>query len=331
MSDASSRSSELTDPPATEMLDALSRLAAAGQETDGQPAFSDQTWVELRRGTARLFTLPGNNTDHHDGDNDGDNTVLLGAASLSGAGTESEPLLIEMLIHPNHRGRGHGTGLVQELRSHLTEHHPDAALSAWAHGDHPAARHLAATTGLTPARELWKMALPLSTPHPTATSARWDDTAPEGITVREFVPGQDDSAWLATNAAAFADHPEQGRLTQEDLRERQGEDWFSAAGFFVAEDPRLEGAFAGFHWTKIPVGSTDGEVYAVGVHPQAQGSGLGRVLTARGLNHLAEQNLERIVLYVDADNAPAVALYRSLGFTIDETDVLFVGAVTSTV
>lgn len=290
----------------------LARLAATAQRIDGQPAFSDQTWVELRRGSALAVTI------------NSDDDEPLAAAVLSGAGSDAEPLLVELVVHPEHRRRGYGTELVRRLTERLRTDHPDAAvLTAWAHGDHPGARRLAAATGLTPRRELWKMALPLE------PGAQWDDAAAVGLTVREFVPGQDDEAWLATNAAAFADHPEQGRLSLADLQERQREDWFDASGFFVAEDSRIPGAFAGFHWTKIPVGSTDGEVYAVGVHPEAQGRGLGRTLTARGLNHLAQQNLDRIVLYVDADNAPAVALYRSLGFTVEETDVMFVGSASS--
>lgn len=320
MSDASSSHPPHAEHADTPGLTALHRLAETAQQTDGQPAFSDQTWVELRRGTALTLTV------HDDADSTGstdstDSSALIGAAVLSGlagAGTDDDPLLVEMVVHPDHRGRGHGTALVRRLAERLTTDHPEAVVTAWAHGDHPAARRLAAAFGLDPRRELWKMALPLT------PGAQWEDAAPEGLTLRPFVPGQDDEAWLATNAAAFAEHPEQGRLTLEDLRERQREDWFNPAGFFVAEDPRLHGAFAGFHWTKIPVGSADGEVYAVGVHPQAQGMGLGRILTARGLNHLAEQNLQRIVLYVDADNAPAVALYRSLGFSVDETDVMFV-------
>jgi mycothiol synthase len=37
------------------------------------------------------------------------------------------------------------------------------------------------------------------------------------VQIRTFVPGRDEEAWLAVNAAAFVDHPEQGRMTIDDL------------------------------------------------------------------------------------------------------------------
>ena len=80
-----------------------------------------------------------------------------------------------------------------------------------------------------------------------------------------------DRAWVAVNAAAFASHPEQGRLTVADLRARMAQPWFDPAGLLMVVPSRAgEGpTVAGFHWTKVHDGPTDdpatrrGEVYAL--------------------------------------------------------------------
>ena len=64
---------------------------------------------------------------------------------------------------------------------------------------------------------------------------------PAGVTIRTFRPGQDEAAWLAVNAAAFANHPEQGAVTAADLAERMAEPWFDPDGFFVAERDGRDG------------------------------------------------------------------------------------------
>ena len=140
------------------------------------------------------------------------------------------------------------------------------------------------------------------------------------------MPGTDEEAFLALNAEAFAGHPEQGRMTRADLDQRMAEPWFDPEGFFVAE-ARADGAAAaagdllGFHWTKVHPGEPPhGEVYVVGVSPRAQGLGLGRLLTLTGLHHLAARGLREVVLYVESDNAPAIAVYSRLGFTHADAD-----------
>ena len=192
----------------------------------------------------------------------------------------------------------------------------------------PDARALAASLGFESSRSLWQMRRSLYAALPAPV---W----PDGVRVRTFEPGKDDEAWLAVNAAAFADHPEQGGWTLSDLHHRMDEPWFDPAGFFLAErgegdDTRL----VGFHWTKVH-GSHDpshghthghdpiGEVYVVGVHPSEQGTGLGKALTLAGLHHLRKLGLPDAMLYVDEDNTAAIRLYTALGFTQWEVDVMF--------
>ncbi|MGZ5373301.1 MAG: GNAT family N-acetyltransferase, partial [Aeromicrobium sp.] len=103
-----------------------------------------------------------------------------------------------------------------------------------------------------------------------------------------------------------------------DLDRRMDSDWFDPEGLFVAE---LAGKVVGFHWTKVE--GQVGEVYVVGIDPDAQGGGLGKALTVRGLRHLQERGVPAVILYVEGDNAPALALYRRLGFQDFKKDVLY--------
>lgn len=215
---------------------------------------------------------------------------------------------LELGVDPDHRRQGIATLL---LESFLVPRPDDAEVSAWAHGDLPGASTLASEHGLEPVRTLLELALDVDGPLPSPSP-------PDGVTIRTFVPGQDDAAWLAVNAKAFASHPEQGTTTQHDLDQRIGSSWFDPAGFFLAEQ---DGELVGFHWTKVQDG--EGEVYVVGVAPTAQGLGLGSLLTGTGLHYLSARGLRRITLYVEADNAPALAVYQRLGFVEEARDVLY--------
>ena len=192
-------------------------------------------------------------------------------------------------------------------------------LKAWSHGNHEAAADLAARYGYGPVRELWKMRMT------TATAELPEAGLPEGVTLRSFVPGKDEDRWLAANRAAFAHHPEQGCLTRADLEARMAEDWFDPSGFLLAVD--AEGRLLGFHWTKVhPQHGPHpaiGEVYAVGVAPAAQGMGLGKALTVAGIRHLQGPGAARRHAVHRRRQHRAVSLYRSLGFTRWDMDVMY--------
>jgi mycothiol synthase len=217
---------------------------------------------------------------------------------------------LELAVTPSARGLGIGSALVEAAVAAA------GPLTAWSHGNHPAAARLAARFHFERARDLWVMRRPLTGLPPLS-----EDT--DGIDVRGFRAGTDEEAFLALNAEAFAHHPEQGEMTRADLDERMAEPWFDPAGFFVAE---RSGELLGFHWTKVHDERPPfGEVYVVGVSPRAQGGGLGKRLTLTGLHHLARLGLQEVVLYVEADNDPAIAIYTRLGFThaVEDTHVQY--------
>ena len=181
----------------------------------------------------------------------------------------------------------------------------------WAHGDLPAAQALAASSGLTAERTLLVLRL-------TFDGAPEPERVPDGITLRTYTPADADAV-VAVNGRAFAHHPEQGAMDRADLDRRMSSDWFDPAGLFIAE---RDGQVVGFHWTKVE--DSIGEVYVVGIDPDAQGGGLGTALTARGLRHLFDQGLDVVDLYVEGDNGAALTVYRRLGFVDHARDTLYV-------
>jgi mycothiol synthase len=321
-------------------LEALDALRQASAQEDGQPPFSDQSLVDLTSGRrAGLIeslgpgtapVAPGRDVGALDAaPHDARSGVALDALAVV---TEGDgPQEAELVVHPAARRHGLGTRLVERLTASRGE------LLVWAHGDHPAARLLADRYSFTAVRELLQLRLVVTEARDTGTppgaagdgsahptTDRIDASARMGAapTIDAFRPGIDDPAWLALNAAAFADHPEQGRITQHDLDARMAEAWFDPGDFLVAR--ATDGGMLGFCWLKVErSGDPIGEFYAVGVSPAAQGTGLGRALTDAGLARLRATGIPLASLYVDADNVAAVSLYRSMGFETHSIDVQY--------
>lgn len=283
-----------------EQLEAVRRSADAAARSDDVAPLSEAFLLALPREGEHLLAT--------------DEGEVLGYAQVAADGSA------EAFVDPTARAQGVGTALLDTLLSH----HPEAR--PWAHGDLPAARALATGLGLEVVREL----LVLS--RPVAEGDDVDPGLPAGVTHRAFEPGRDDAALLAVNAAAFADHPEQGDLDAAGLAERMAQPWFDADGLILLEDAGDGDRLAGFHWTKIdPPDGDVGEVYVVGVHPDLHGRGLGGPLTRLGLAHLARRGVREVELYVEGDNHPALATYRRAGFERKAVHVMYSRGVHGTV
>jgi mycothiol synthase len=304
---ASSRS----DEPAHETVAAtVRRIAADAAGEDGAEPLDEATQLSLR---------------HHGLEGKSlwlarDEGGAVTGFALAVRDDDRGPVDLTLVVAPASRGAGVGRALAQEVLDAF----PDAPVSAWSHGNHPAASRLAQQLGFERVRDLWVMRRSLSSDRPLP-----DVTPADGIVVRTFRPGQDEDGFLAVNAEAFVDHPEQGAMTRTDLEERMAEPWFDPEGFFVAEPADAPPGVAneivdspsllGFHWTKVH-DERVGEVYVVGISPEAQRRGLGQTLTLTGLHHLRDRGLAEVILYVEADNAPAIAVYSGLGFTHADKD-----------
>lgn len=202
--------------------------------------------------------------------------------------------------------------LLAAAEPHMAERGGGQAI-VWIFDPSPADDALLAANQFDRQRDLYQMRVAL----PLDESASF----PDGVEVRAFVPGSDEDAWLEVNNNAFANHPEQGGWIRETLARRMSEPWFDPELFLLAFDGD---DLAGFNWLKVHE-ATDrdpriGEIFVIGVDPLQQGRGLGRALAIEGLARLSARGITIGMLFVAAENTGALALYRSLGFTVHRTD-----------
>jgi mycothiol synthase len=256
-------------------------LASAVEAEIGEPPLSDQALTQLA-GARAEHTLV-----HHGDD-------LVGYAQLVDTS-------LEMV----------GDGQVVDALLDALEPLP-AGVQIWSHGKRSPIGPALEQRGYTTVRTLHKMRRPLEPLPP-------EEPLPDGVTVRSFVPGQDEDAWLAVNAAAFAALRDQAGWQREDILARENEAWFDPAGFLLAE---RDGELLGFHWTKVHTADL-GEVYVLGIGPAAQGMRLGAALLQRGLAYLAGRGCRDVMLYVDDANAGALRLYERTGFSEVDRDTLW--------
>jgi mycothiol synthase len=283
-------------------------LIKAAHDFDGTPAIAEHVLLHLRHG--------GDKSDSHLVIEE--NKEVIAYAHLDTTDLVAGPS-VEAVVHPQHRGKGLGALILKEAIKICGDR-----TRIWSHGDLPAAKAIAASLKL---ERLWSnllMSKSLGEIQPVISK----------YPIRTFIPGLDNQAFLALNNKVFADYPDQGGWSEDDLKVRVNESWFDDKGFFIAED---KGELIGFCWTKIHgahthshTGGDDdhghealGEIYVLAVNPDYKGQGIGRDLTITGLNYLKYQGLNNVMLYVGVENKPAFKLYKSLGFNEFGSDVMY--------
>ncbi len=294
-------------------IDEVSQLIDAAWRADGTRPFSDHLWLDLREGGRHGFA----GIIARDSDSDSEHDHVQAYCQVS-RGHESWS--IDLVVHPHHRYD------TLEIAPDLISAALDIVASEGGGHVHwwvfePSNLHysLAESAGLRAGRRLIQMRRDLPLPTELVATINEFDTKP-------FRIGIDEHDWIAVNNAAFADHPEQGGWTNDILALRETEPWFDPQGFLMHWD---NDTLLGFCWTKVHTETEPhmGEIYVIATAPTASRKGLGRALTIAGLAHLATHQVPIAMLYVASDNAPAISLYNSLGFTRHHSELAFVGDV----
>jgi mycothiol synthase len=283
-------------------------LIKAATDIDGVPPIAEHVLLHLRHG--------GDKSDSHLLIEK--NGYVIGYAHLDKTDLVAGPS-VEAVVHPKYRGQGFGTALLNEAIRMCGE-----KTRIWSHGDLPQAQSIATSLKL---ERLW------ANLQMRKKLIEIEEISSKHL-IRTFLPGIDDEPFLELNNKIFADHPDQGGWSIDDLRVRVNEEWFDEKGFFVCED---KGKLIGFCWTKIHGAHTHshigneadhgheaiGEIYVLAVDPAYKGQGIGKDLTTTGLNYLKCRGLSSAMLYVGVENKAALKLYISLGFSDFGSDVMY--------
>lgn len=186
------------------------------------------------------------------------------------------------------------------------------ATRVWVRGADPTDVAAAEASGWHRVRTLHVLTRALVDPTP-------DVTAPPGLRLVDLTAVGPDAV-AAVLARAYAPARDAGRVeldvdaepwTPERLDRLAAATLSDPADLLVAVDG--DGRSVGVHWLRRRTEDV-GEVFNLAVAPEATGHGVGRWLLAAGLARLAAVGLGRAILWVDAANTPALALYAAAGF-----------------
>ena len=222
-----------------------------------------------------------------------------------------EPTVVECwgVVHPEHRGRGIGSSLVDAVEGRAAEllgRDPAGRIRHAIDARDEAAAAMVRTRGFRPVRHFWHMQKDVSGSIEPAVD-------PRGIAIEPIRSPDDLPAIHAVLDEAFAEdwgyHPQPfERWLQEEV-DGPGHDpalWAKAS-----DGPTIVGALTAAVW------GDRGWVGEVGVRRSHRGRGIASALLRRSFAAFAARGIPRVLLNVDAENPTgATALYERVGMRV---------------
>jgi mycothiol synthase len=286
-------------PPTPDDLDAVAEVVVADELDDGGQIVLGEDFV--RGEWSRVGDLATDAWVAVD-----DAGTIVGYAQI----TLEEPNVARSwgVVHPEHRGRGIGTSLldrIEERASGLTTASPLRFRHAINAGDDAAAAMLR-SRGLRPIHHFWHMQIDLDEPVGLGRS-------PEGIDVGGIDPRQDLAAIHALLDDAFVDdlshHP---APFDRWVEEETGTPMYDPTLWLLARDG---GRPAGV--LTASVAGDRGWVDYLAVAASHRGRGIGAALLRRSFAMFAERDIRRVLVSVDAQNPTgATGVYERVGMRI---------------
>ncbi len=236
---------------------------------------------------------------------------IVGYASIRDRGHES--IMSFVKVHPDFRGLGIATHLVElaeeRARQHILLAQPDARVTLSTHISHvnEDAGPLLVSRGYKYVRSTWAMAIEMEN---APQEPRW----PEGITLRHFIPGQNDRAVFEAVDEAFTDHwgHTPGNFERWKDYHLNREDLNPALWFLAYSGDEIAGASLCGYYLGL------GIVNTLGVRRPWRRTGLGMALLLHSFGEFYKRGNHKVVLGVDSQNLTgATRLYERAGMHIE--------------
>jgi len=217
-------------------------------------------------------------------------------------------------VHPEYCDQGIGTHLLRlaEARAHwhLAEAQPELriTLNGWVSSVNLAAQQLLEHEGFKRVRGSWHMQIELDE---APSVPEW----PDGITVRTFIPGQDNRAVFEAVDEAFHDH--WGHIPMEYEKwehwEIRRESFDPSLWFLALDGDEIAGVSLCYNESATGLGW----VGTLGVRRPWRRKGLGIALLRHSFGELYRRGLPKVKLGVDSQNLTgATRLYERAGMHI---------------
>lgn len=239
-----------------------------------------------------------------------DDGRLGGYADMVDHGAEHLRFPIDFRVPPGERGDEIGRALLEAMEARAAElAAPTATVRLFVPSTYDLARCLAEERGYEPFRHSFQMRLEFDAELPAPE-------CPQGISVRTFVPGQDDEAVYEAHMEAAADGFEGSRWPYENWRRWAFTESFDPTLWFLAEDGE---EIAGLCLCRIEgqAGPELGWVNWLGVRRPWRRRGVGRALLLRGFAELRAKGKRGVGLGVDGlSPTGALHVYEQAGMHV---------------
>lgn len=227
--------------------------------------------------------------------------IMVGYAAMERE-LEIGRVILNIAVHPKHRGRGMGSSLLEIAANHSYDLGSEVLQIPISQGLHTS-ENFVGKRGFRVVRCHWHMSL--------AEYREMTLKIPIGFEFLHFLPGDEESLCTLQNMSftgSWGFRPN----TVEEICYLLKTSWCRPDCILYINNGRRN---VGYCWTMDdPTDREKGYIRMMGINPRYRGRGLGKAILIAGIEYLMQNGIKEIELSVDGRNQIAKRLYQSLGF-----------------